>query len=93
MKSKLSLAAMLIAGSLPLTALAADPAPAGAAGMDAVPPMFKQLDSNKDGQISMEEAKRSAETSAAFAAIDTDKNGKLSLAEWTAHEKAGGTKQ
>lgn len=93
MKSKLSLAAMLVAGSLPLTVLAADPAPSGAAGMDGAAPMFKQLDTNKDGQISMDEAKRSAETSAAFATIDTDHDGKLSMAEWAAHDKRGGAKQ
>ncbi|TVO58769.1 hypothetical protein [Denitromonas halophila] len=96
MNSKLSLAALLIAGSLPLAALAANPTPATPAsgsGTDAVPPMFQELDRDKDGQINKEEAKRSADASASFASIDTDKNGKLSVAEWTAHEKQGGTKQ
>ncbi|MBT0963692.1 EF-hand domain-containing protein [Denitromonas iodatirespirans] len=93
MNSKLSLAALLIAGSLPLAALAANPTPAGGSGADAVPPMFQELDRDKDGQINKEEAKRSADASASFTSIDTDKNGKLSVAEWKAHDKQGATKQ
>jgi hypothetical protein len=51
-----------------------------------VSPMFQQLDTNKDGQISREEAKRSADTTANFDAIDTDHDGLISPAEWKAAE-------
>ncbi|HXE37653.1 MAG TPA: EF-hand domain-containing protein [Azonexus sp.] len=49
--------------------------------------MFKELDRNHDGHISKAEAKRSADVSARFSAIDTDKNKQISLHEWQADEK------
>ena len=102
MKSTLSLLAVLLVGALPIAAGAAEPAksppalqpgtaPAPPAVPDAgkieVPPMFKELDQNKDGQITKDEAKRSAETLARFDSLDTDHNGKVSLLEWNAGEK------
>lgn len=58
------------------------------AGRTELPPMFRELDQDKDGQISKGEAKRSAETQASFDSMDTDRNGKISLIEWGAADKA-----
>ncbi|AYH43036.1 EF-hand domain-containing protein [Azoarcus sp. DN11] len=103
MKNILTVLALAAAGTLPVAAAAADPAkppvtpdsaPAALkgvtpqAGRTELPPMFKELDQDKDGQISKDEAKRSAEVLSNFDAIDTDHNGKISLIEWNAHEKA-----
>jgi hypothetical protein len=62
------------------------PAP-GDAGRTEVPPRFKELDRDKDGQISKDEAKVSAEIEARFETLDSDRNGKVSLIEWAASEK------
>lgn len=51
------------------------------AGQD-VPALFKQLDRNRDGQISKSEARRSADTQSRFDSLDSDSNGRLSLQEW-----------
>ena len=103
MKNILTVLALAVAGTLPVAATAADPAkppvtPDAApsalkgvtpqAGRTELPPMFKELDQDKDGQISKDEAKRSAEAQTNFDAMDTDHNGKISLIEWGAHEKA-----
>lgn len=103
MKNILVALALAVAGAMSVTATAAEPArtpsttqpgakaPAGVApeaGRTEVPPMFKELDQDKDGQISREEAKRSADVQANFDAMDTDHNGKISLIEWIAAEKA-----
>lgn len=58
------------------------------AGRTELPPMFKELDQDKDGQISKDESKRSAETQSSFDSMDTDHNGKISLVEWSAADKA-----
>ena len=50
--------------------------------------MFKELDQNHDGQINQSEAKRSADVSARFSGLDTDKNKQISVEEWLAGEKA-----
>ena len=55
-------------------------------GQPEIPPMFKELDRDKDGQITREEAKRSAEITASFDSLDTDHNGKVSILEWNARE-------
>lgn len=102
MKSTISLATLVLAGALPLGALAADPpkSPAAAepapmpaqpvpdAGKTEVPPMFKELDQNKDGQVSKDEAKRSADVLARFETLDSDHSGKVSLVEWNMAEKS-----
>lgn len=43
---------------------------------------FKDLDKNRDGQLSRSEAKVSPELKAHFKEIDADRNGKVSLSEW-----------
>ena len=58
------------------------------AGKTELPSMFKELDQNKDGQVSKEESKRSAEVQTSFDSIDSDRNGKISVAEWNMAEKA-----
>lgn len=53
---------------------------------DGMAPMFKELDTNKDGYISRDEARRSADTSARFNEMDADRDGRISAAEWKAAE-------
>ena len=52
---------------------------------------FERLDTDKNGEISLEEFKAKLKTpdtaEAKFARRDTDKNGSLSLEEWTATGK------
>jgi EF hand domain-containing protein len=55
-------------------------------GKPEVPPLFKELDKNRDGQVTRDEAKRSAEILSTFDSLDTDHNGKVSLLEWNAAE-------
>ena len=55
-------------------------------GKPEVPPLFKELDKNRDGQVTRDEAKRSAEILSTFDTLDTDHNGKVSLLEWNAAE-------
>jgi len=49
--------------------------------------MFKELDRDKDGQISKDEAKRSADVQARFDEIDADRDGKVSMNEWNSSSK------
>lgn len=44
--------------------------------------MFHELDTNRDGFISKEEARRSADVSARFNDLDTDKDNRISAAEF-----------
>lgn len=97
LKSK-SLIAVAIAAALAL------PLAATAAGMEKQSggmssekqasgiPTMTQLDTNKDGFVSKEEAKKSATISKRFNELDKDKDGKLSAAELSAAEApaAGG---
>ena len=46
--------------------------------------MFKELDRDKDGQVSKDEAKRSADVQARFDQLDSDRDGKVSMTEWNA---------
>lgn len=110
MNPKMSLVTMLLAGTLPLAAVAAEqmkspaaiereatpmqpappgaqPPPGAAPATTEVPPLFKELDRDSDGQISKDEAKRSAETQAQFETLDANGDGKISLAEWKAQVK------
>lgn len=67
-------------------------APPGASPRDAapadqlLPPLFKELDTDKDGQVTRDEAKRSADATARFGEIDSNRDGRLSPAEWKAAE-------
>lgn len=101
MKTILGLVALALAGALPIGASAADPAPAAPAtgttvpkampaeaGKTELPSMFKELDQNRDGQVSKEESERSAEVQASFDSMDTDSNRMISVAEWNMAEKA-----
>lgn len=44
--------------------------------------MFHELDTNRDGFISKDEARRSAEVSARFNDLDTDKDNRISASEF-----------
>ena len=89
MKVTLILSALLMGASF---SFAAD-APKGDKPKMTPEEQFKKLDKNSDGKLSKEEfigkkegeAKTKAE--AAFTAKDTDKDGSLSLAEFSAHGK------
>lgn len=96
MKRRLSLSALLLLGALPLGALAAQydqyaQAPAAsppakeqapAAAPAQIPPLFEQLDVNRDGFVTMEEAKRSADVTARFKTLDANRDGKVSADEF-----------
>lgn len=49
--------------------------------------MFKELDRDKDGQVSKDEAKRSADVQARFDQIDANRDGKVSMTEWNSSTK------
>lgn len=97
MTRKTGIAALMLLGAMPLTALAASdmqqPASGAAAAAPAAPaadpamakaepPLFKQLDTNHDGYISREEAKRSATVSAKFDQLDANHDGRISVDEY-----------
>lgn len=91
-----TLATFVLLAAMPLAATAADQGAqdrsrSGASGssMEA-PSMFKELDKNHDGQISQSEAKRSADVTARFSTLDTDKNKQISVTEWQADDKSRG---
>ena len=89
MKTSRHLLSLILAGALPVAALAAEPmnTPAPAAATGEVAPMFKELDRDHDGQVSKSEAKRSAEIQKRFDTLDLDRNGKLSVTEWNTAEQ------
>jgi hypothetical protein len=86
MKRNANLVTLLFLGSLSMAAGAADQAPAtpnAAAVKEAPPaPLFTQLDANKDGYVTKDEAKRSAEVTARFTKLDADRDGKLAASEF-----------
>lgn len=47
---------------------------------------FQDLDTNRDGQITLDEAKKSPEVKAKFTQADANKDGKLDAAEFAALE-------
>lgn len=90
-----TLATFILLAAMPLAVTAAPPAQDASRGgatntPAAVPSMFKELDKNNDSRISQSEAKRSAEFSARFSAVDTDGDKQVSLSEWQADERARG---
>lgn len=103
MKHGLKLPTLFLLGILPLGALAAEPTPAATPGSAAsreppaapaareqAPTLFQQLDANHDGFVNKEEAKRSADVTARFKDFDSDRDGKISLAEYKKGHPAAG---
>lgn len=80
MKRKHTIGALCILGTLPLTALAADPGVPAAPSQ--TPAMFEQLDANRDGAITKAEAERSADLKARFDKLDANRDGKISAQEY-----------
>jgi Ca2+-binding EF-hand superfamily protein len=75
--------------------MAADEQPADPSSYDNMPPpaagstaeaapLFLQLDSDQDGYVSKDEAKRSADTAAQFDDLDANHDGKISATEFGA---------
>lgn len=96
MKNLMCCAALLTAGLpiSPLAAQAAAPQPLSrAAFIAAMDAEFRQIDSNRDGSATRTEiasnqqrivaANAARRAAAAFASIDTDRNGQISLAEFS----------
>ena len=83
---KISLPTLLLLGALPLTSVAVEyaQAPAGAQPVkEQTPaPLFEQLDVNHDGLVTVEEAKRSAEVTARFKDLDTNRDARISADEF-----------
>jgi Ca2+-binding EF-hand superfamily protein len=83
-----TLATLILLAAVPLAGTAAEgttttnPSATGSSSASEAPPMFKELDKNKDGKISESEAKRSADVSARFSTLDADKDKNISLTEW-----------
>lgn len=77
---KLTLSILLL-GALPL---AQAQTPGGAPpAQDQIPaPLFEQLDVNRDGYVTPEEAKRSAEVTARFKELDANRDGRISIDEF-----------
>ncbi|RZU00839.1 EF-hand domain-containing protein [Rivibacter subsaxonicus] len=89
---EVSVAHLALAGaaavSPPLHAQTAPAAPA--TSMEAqLKSSFARADTNTDGKLSKEEAKRLPEVSARFEELDTDKDGSLSYAEFAAGVSKG----
>jgi Ca2+-binding EF-hand superfamily protein len=91
MKRKNAIATLCILGTLPLTALAADPGVPAATdsptkgnqtATSQTPAMFEQLDTNHDGYITKAEAERSADLKARFDKLDANHDGKISVQEY-----------
>jgi hypothetical protein len=76
------LAAVPLAGTAGETGKTAGQSATGSSSTTEAPPMFKELDKNKDGKISESEAKRSADVSARFQSLDNDSDKSISLSEW-----------
>ena len=83
---KISLPVLLLLGVLPLASATVEyaQAPAGAPPVTAQTPapLFEQLDVNRDGLVTVEEAKRSAEVTARFKDLDTNRDARVSADEF-----------
>jgi hypothetical protein len=92
---KRTLIAFAVAAALPLSALAQmggpstkSPSPGGSDLSKGASPLSR-LDTNKDGYVSKDEAKGSADVSKHFSELDKDHDGKLSPAELSAASPGG----
>lgn len=98
MNRNISLATLLLLGALPLGAISAEATPPSAgspptkgapaeanspATRDQPAPIFDALDTNHDGYVTKEEARRSADVTARFKGLDTDHDGRISASEFT----------
>ncbi len=61
---------------------AAPAAPAAPMAKEEPAPLFKQLDANRDGYVTKDEAKRSADIAARFQDLDADRDGKINTVEF-----------
>ena len=97
MNSNISLATLLLLGVLPLGAISAEVTPPSAGNpptrsvpaepvspttKDQPAPIFDALDTNHDGYVTKEEARRSADVTARFKGLDTDNDGRVSASEF-----------
>lgn len=94
MNHRINLSSLIVLAVLPLGVLAAEPPSGGMPGNNAAanpnasvlkeqpPPMFEALDTNHDGYVTLEEAKRSADVTARFKELDRNHDGKISAAEF-----------
>lgn len=97
MKRNTTLATLLLLGALPLAAVAADtmgrgssssnPTSSSTSARDDQTQLFNQLDSNHDGYVSKEEARRSADVTSRFKELDADHDGKISSEEYRKGEQ------
>lgn len=94
MKYKIDFTTLLLSALLPFGAISGEPTqppPTGTlpkdaatapAGKDEVPPLFKELDRNRDGYVTKDESKRSADVMARFNDLDADHDGKIAAVEF-----------
>lgn len=85
-----SVATLALLAAIPLTATAADTSADSSGGAASIPTQFRQLDRDKDGMISRNEAKRSKDMAGRFDQMDTDRDGQLSVSEWQSGSAASG---
>ena len=98
MNRNISLASLLLICAIPLSAISAEAtplstgnsstkntpaAPMPLATKDQPAPMFDALDTNHDGYVTKEEAKRSADVTVRFKDLDTNHDGRISASEFT----------
>lgn len=98
MNRNIAFATLFLLGTLSLGAIPAEaeaPAPGHpstenrpttpmpATSKDRPAPMFDALDTNHDGYVTRDEAKRSADVTARFKELDTDRDGRIAASEFT----------
>lgn len=97
MKPNISLATLFLLATMPLGAISAEATPPSAgspatrsapatpappAAKDQPAPIFDALDTNHDGYVTKDEAKRSADVTARFKELDTDHDGRIAASEF-----------
>lgn len=86
--------AFATSASLPLAATAAGDQPAappagGSSSAATASSVFAELDKNKDGFVTRDEAKLAPDVTAAFTDIDANHDSKISMSEWVGYLKRG----